>query len=154
MATQKAISMARRLADELTFRLNGDLDVVESRDSNGNPLVTVGDAGIGDAGCLIRIVTVPTIQKNSIGLDQEVFTPHIVQLMTEANYAGSDNGVADINTATQFATFLAVCVETGAKVEIWQTANGTAPSAGAFATGSNKKGEVLSSVQYPLMNQQ
>lgn len=153
MATSKAIQLARRLTDQLKLRLSS-LTVAESFDASGNPLITVGTLSTGVKGALVRVVSEATIQKNSIGLDQTVFTPHIVQVMTEANYASTLDSVADVLTTLEKASLYAPAFESGAAVEVWETANGTAPSEAAFATASNKKGVLSPDLQYPLMNQQ
>lgn len=152
MASYKALAIARRLADEVARRTA--LTVTESFDASGNPLLTVGTITAAGKGALIRVVNESTIQKNSLGLDQEVFTPHIVQLMLEANFAGTTDNVADYVTTLEKAQLVAECVSTGCAVEIWETANGTPVSESAFGTSSNKKGSLAPDLQYPLMNQQ
>ena len=138
--TKKAQALAMKLADELRLRapvLAGALAITEGTDAtSSNPTIVVGAGAIGGAGGFILIK--PADYPNSfnvIGQVSPVYTPHVVQIITEANPAGGAG--ADINTPAQLlALLLAPALKLGCKLEWYNTANGTAPTAAGAIAGN------------------
>ena len=138
-ATKKALSLARVMVDNLTLRLGAlstPLFVAQSTDASGNPLLGIGPtateaagvlAGTGTAGhqdAVIKIVPWPSIGSDSLGNAQNSYSPHKIQIVTEAS---ATSGV-DVMTEVNKLSLLGEALRTGCTVELYQTANLTAPS--------------------------
>lgn len=145
----KAIATARQLKDNLGLRFPA-VAVAESVDADGFPTIRVGTGIAGAPGAFIRIKQEASINTDVIGHTQTVFTPHIIQLALEANYAGADDSIADVNSWSLLLPLVAECILPGTKVEMWLEANGTAPSATTFATPA-KKVASFDSLIWPLV---
>jgi hypothetical protein len=150
MATQKAIGLQRALVDALKVRLSS-LVLTESFDAtSGDPTILIGAAAPNAQGCFIRIKAEASIQKDILGLAQNVWTPHVIQVAWEANAGGTAPDPA-FNT---MATILAVYAEVlgkGAKTEIYLEDDGTAPSITTFSAAAKMKAS-FDSLYWPLMS--
>ena len=130
MPSYKSIVLADELANELVKRC-APLAVVQGVDSSGNSTITVGTNAAGSPGCFIRLM--PVVYPNSfnvIGQASTIYTPDVLQLVTEANPAGGAG--ADINTVAQLLSFLAPSLRKGTTFEWYLSANGTPPSVSAI----------------------
>lgn len=153
MATSaKSLRLAAELADELAKRLAA-LGVVSSISaSSGFPLIQVGTSGAGNPGGLIRVRPVDwSLTPNIIGSVNEVYTPHVIQLVTEAN--PSLGAGADVNTPAQLLAMLGACLYRGTRVEWWNSASGVAPTETTLGTGTNLKAS-YESLYYPMTSTQ
>lgn len=149
----KAIGMARSLNDVLSKRLP-TLNVRESFDTDGNPLILVGAGTAGQANAVIKVKAISwPLAKDILGLDSTVYVPHVVQLCTEANFAGTTDNVADTLNPQQLLDILTEVTKLGSKVEWYQTASGTAPTA-AGITGSNLKASIDPNLYWPMIASQ
>jgi hypothetical protein len=154
--TKKALALAVKLADELRLRapmLAGALAITEGFDvTTGNPTIVVGAGGIGDAGGFIMISPVAFPNSyNVIGQVASVYTPHVVQIVTEANPAGGAG--ADINTPAQLlGLLLAPALKLGCKVEWYNAANGSAADAADITEA--KLVASYDDLQFPLLGGQ
>lgn len=138
MSDHKSASLANDIADELKLRF-APLAVVESFDANSNPMISVG-AGVA-AGRNAIIIVKPIdwpLAKDVLGLPATVYNPHVIQLVTEANYAGATDSVADAVPPADLLKLLAVVTKRGTKVEWYQSATGVAPTAAAAIAGNLK----------------
>lgn len=150
--TFKARAIAAELAAELRYRQSA-LAVVESFDSDENPLVRVGSGVAGEAGALIKVQPISwPLAKDVLGLAAEMYTPHIVKVNIEANPAGGAG--ADINTLGQILLYLGVAVTRGARTEVYTSAAGTAPNATDIDNDALRTGVFANNPQYPLMSGQ
>jgi hypothetical protein len=131
--TQKAIALARSLQQNLAQRF-ADVAVSSSFGTDSDPLITV--AGIA----IVRVKPEASIGKDVLGLPQTVFTPHIIQVLIDAN-------ATTIPTYGVWALKLfGEACQTGAKVEFY--------SSNTLAEGQIVSGNLQStfdSIQYPLM---
>jgi hypothetical protein len=152
--TKKALALADELASELKQRQTA-LAVAQSFDTDGNPLIQVGAGTAGAKGGLVKIKPIDwPLAKDILGLQAEVYTPHVIQLGVEANPAGGAG--ADVNDRVTELLLLATLVTRGTRVEVYETASGTAPAANAtntFAAG-NFKAAYDASVQFPMISSQ
>ena len=150
----KAIAIAHEIADELAKRLS--ITVTEGFDTNGNPTILAGAASAGSTGAFIRVKTDwsdNSAQVDGLGFAQRVYTPHIVQVAFEANYAGATDNVADTNAWPVLLPVLGTVLARGAKTEVWLETYGSAPSVTTFDTANKKKAE-FRDLYNPLLNQQ
>lgn len=152
--TQKAISLARDLAEEIQKRLP-TMTVATSFDSDGNPLVSVDDGSpaSGEASALIKVRPIDwPLAKDALGLASQVYTPHVIQLATEANYAATTDNVADNLTRAQLLAILGPCLQKGCRVEWYEETYGTPPAASTI-TGSKLKAS-YENLYYPMVQSQ
>jgi hypothetical protein len=130
--TAKTLVFRDELASELAIRLPA-LAKTKSFGATGESDLMVGAGTAGSDSVFVRFCAVASIQKDVLGLNQTVFTPHIAQLVIEANPAGGAG--ADVGTwATRLAVLGAVIAK-GTRVEVYTTAN-TTPVSAAGITGA------------------
>jgi hypothetical protein len=156
----KAMAIAHDLTDRLKARLNSSLAVVESFDTDGNPLITVGAGVALGANMVIKVRAQDwPLAKDVLGLSANIYAPHVVQFVTEANYAATSDNVADTLSPAQLLLLMGQIVLMGCAVEWYQTVTGVAPVASAITTtvsGNNLglKGSFAPDERYPLISQQ
>jgi hypothetical protein len=134
----KAIALAHELADKLKVVFAGKT-VAESYDTDGNPLISVNDGSpaAGEANLVIKVAPISwPLAKDVIGQSANIYSPSVIQLVTEANPTGGAG--ADILTAQQLLWALGLIVLRGTAVEWYQSANGVAPTAAAIIAGNLK----------------
>lgn len=124
--TMKANEMARALRDELNLRLQKiptPVTVAEvSYDTDQNPLIKIGTGVVGAAGGLVKVKPIDwPLPVDVIGLPQRVYSIHEIQFVREAAVAA--------NVDYLIMTIVSVLAVRGTKLRIYQSANGTAPSA-------------------------
>jgi hypothetical protein len=134
--TAKANAISHAIADALKLRLPA-IALVEGLDASGNPTIQLGAGTAGAAGGLIRIVPQEwSLAKDILGLTANIYTPHAAQICFEANVTSGSG--ADVNTiATQSLVFMEVALH-GTRVDVFQTANGTAPVVASFVESNRK----------------
>lgn len=126
--TEKARMLSLRLADELKLRLSA-LAFAETVGTSGDPLIKIGTGADRSASAVIRIVPFAApLAKDILGNASSVYATHIVQLATEANFAGTTDNIADNLTRQQLIDILGPCVLIGAQVQWYEEADGTGPS--------------------------
>jgi hypothetical protein len=139
--TQKSLNMAADMAAKLTVK-SAPMLVTQSSDSDGNPVLTVSaDATpvAGEAVIVIRIKPETHSEaKDLFGNAAINYGPHVIQLCTEANFAGATDNVADILTLAQLAPVMDEVFGRGCTVEWYQTANATVPSIAAMIAANLK----------------
>ncbi len=146
MTTHKALQLSAELADELRKRVKATLPYcVESTDSDGNPVITLSADATPAAGEKVIVIrTKPMdwpLAKDVLGLAAGKFTPHTVQICTEANYAGATDSVADILTMVELMPVLLTVGSRGTKVESYVSTNGTVPSTTVLDDATKKVAE-------------
>lgn len=148
MATTKmATVLQRNIAEELGFRLSS-LALVQSVGSSGDPTILLGAGTAGSQSAFIRIVPEDTIQTNSVGLTQTVYTPHKVQVVLETSTIAN---VALMLEANKIALFQSV-LHPGAKVELYMSANANAVDEADIVSG-NLKAVIYPALNFPLTAQ-
>ena len=134
--TYKAQAISRELADRLAKRFP-TLSVTEGFGTASDPLITISDGtpAAGEKVIIVRLASDSTgVSKDVLGLDAEHFTPHKVQICTEANPAGGAG--ADILAAQDILNVLGEGVNMGCKVEWFNTASTVVPSEAAMIAGN------------------
>jgi hypothetical protein len=133
MATSaKAVAIARELADKWTKQVATTLPVlVQTVDANGNPVITLSSdptPATGEKVIVVRVSPMTWTSTTVIGTTTSQPCPTIVELCTEANYASTNDNIADILTPVELLPVLAECVKTGCMVKWYVITNGTVPS--------------------------
>jgi hypothetical protein len=154
MASFKSFEMARELGDR--YRKSAALaavTMVEGIGTNGDPTILFGTGVSRGPNAFIRIaeITNPTA-KDSLGLTAGAYTPHVVQLATEANFAGTTDNIADNITTVRLLDLLGELFMTGCQIEWYQEADGTTPTETTI-TASKLKGTFNPHRYWPLMGQ-
>lgn len=150
--THKAISMARDLADALRKRLPSKT-VTESFDTDGSPLIAIDDGSpaTGEENVLLKVRPLDwPLAKDVLGLAQTVFTPHVIQMATEAE-ADADASVIILSRQTLLHV-LGEVLGKGCKVEWYESANTVVPVAGTFIAGNLKAS--YDSLYWPMVSGQ
>jgi hypothetical protein len=143
--TAKAAAIARELVDVWQKKVATTLPVlVESLDTDGNPVITMSAIASPVAGGKVVVVRVKPMTWTAydvIGHVSPVFAQHVIQVCTEANYAGSDNGVADILTPVELLPVWAEIARRGCMMEWYVCSNTTLPSTAQMTSGNLVKAD-------------
>lgn len=143
--TQKALGLRDELIATLNVKL-ASLAKTPSFGASGECDLLVGTGAIGSDSVFARFSAQSTNAKDVLGLAQQVWTPHVIQIVTEANPAGGAG--ADVGTWATRLAIIGAAVQTGCRVEMYASANGVAVSSAAI-TGAPLA--VFDSLQYPGM---
>jgi hypothetical protein len=149
----KSVAISKELADRLRSRGLSTLGVVESFDTDQNPLITIGSGVAGTANFLIKVM--PTnwpLAKDILGLAALQYTPTTIAIATEADPAAGAG--ADPTTRAQLLPVLGQCMEMGTHVDWYESANGTAPSAATIADPTKLKASFDQDNYRPLISSQ
>jgi hypothetical protein len=149
--TQKALELAAYLAEEFKLRFPTKT-ITESFDTDGSPLVAVDDGtpAAGEQSVLVKVRPVEwSLAKDVLGNTATIFTPHVIQIATEASATAN----VSIVTVLNLLPVLMACTLKGTKVEFYLETNTTAPSASTFAA-SKLKVAFYPHAQYPMVNDQ
>lgn len=114
----KAESIARQLKEDLALRLS-TLTVADGFDASGNPQVTVGTLAAASESAYIRVIPETSLQVDSLGLSQRVYTPHKIQIVLESFTTAN----LTYMTAPKFMLLLGECLKHGTKVELYLSPN-------------------------------
>lgn len=149
--TKKALAMADEIVSELKQRQTA-LTVTLSFDSDQNPLVKLGTGTAGQKNALIKVMPIDwPLAKDVLGLAEVVFTPHKVLVAFEANNAAGAG--ADVNDWATLLVALGVALSRGARLEVYESANGDSPDADDLIAG-NLKASFEPSMQYGMLSGQ
>lgn len=149
-ATQKAVALLDAIAEELSKRLSS-LALTKGQDSTLNPQLVLGTGIAGAAGCYLRVIPQPWTANNVLGLASQVFSPHVIQVVFEANPAGGAG--ADVNTLATLSTVITVCARKGTALEVFEEANGAAPGE-ADCVASKLKARLDASLDHGMIANQ
>lgn len=124
-ATQKAVAIARQLAEDLKLR-TGLTTVVAGVDASANPTIAFGALTAGSQSAFIRVKQDydPALELDVIGNTQRRYTPHVIQIVLETSTIAN----VSLLTAKLFAQMLKDTEKFGTKIEIYMTTNTTAVS--------------------------
>lgn len=129
-STTKALATARELIDLWQKEVATTLPViVQSLDTDGNPVITLSadtTPTTGEKVIVVRVKPISWTATDIIGHAAQMFTPHVIQVCTEANLAGG--GGADYLTPVELLPVFAEVVRRGMIVEWYVSDNGTVPS--------------------------
>jgi hypothetical protein len=143
-ATQKAIALARQLAENISLRTG--LAVVSGFDSSGNPIITVGPATIGSQSAFIRVKQDydPALETDGIGNTQRRYTPHVIQLVLETSSVAN----VALMTTVNLTRLMRDLDDAGTKIEVYMSANGNAVDVSDI-TSTNLKA-TIDSLWHPM----
>lgn len=136
--THKAVALSRHLADDLKKRF-APLEVAESFDTNGNPVVTVSDGTLAttERGAVLRILgdTNP-VAKDILGNDAIHYTPHTLQICSEADDGLGNGNTGSYLTIQDILHLVGECGKRGMKLEWYVSANGDVPAVAEMIAGN------------------
>ena len=139
MSVKKAEALMRSLKEKLAFRFPGFI-LAESKDANENPVLSISDGtpATGEQNAVIRIKPIDAHGVNVLGMAQEMFSPHQLQIAVEesALIAG-----ASFLSAANSAKIISEAAKTGVKVELYMRATGAIPTT-ADMIAANKIAEI------------
>lgn len=119
--------------------------------ADGNPLLSFGPGTAGGANVIIKVLPQPwPTATDIVGNAANVYSPTEIQIVTEANPA-SGAGADDL-TPQQVLYILGAIMQPGTRVEWYQSAAGTAPTAAAIIA-ANLKATWNPSLTYGVLNQ-
>lgn len=147
--TAKALAWREEIAAELRLRLSA-IAQTKAFASDQAPTLLLGTGLTTTDSVFIKIAPVTSLQVDVLGLAQTVFTPHVIQMVIEANYEGATDTVLDVGTWATRLAVIGVLVSKGVKVELYVMANGSTLSASGITSG-NLKATFENHVQYPGM---
>lgn len=150
----KAYTISREIVQRLKVRYAElGLTVTEGVDTDNNPTFTVSDGSPAttEQVIFVRVKAFPTdsLWKNSVGLPQEQWTPHVIQVAMEAFAASGAGANLSTVTATNQLALFGEILPFKTRVEVYLSANGTVPSVSTI-TSSNYKGG-FDSLYFPLL---
>jgi hypothetical protein len=148
--TQQALDLAADLLSDFAIRLKA-LVQTTATDTDSNPLIKIGSASTGTAGtdgALIKVLPLTTFLLDALGNAQPVYGPHIIQVVTEADPIGGAG--ADPVTVNTLLQVFGEVLRKGARVEWYQSANGTAPVVASITAGNLKS--VFDSLYQPTVS--
>ncbi len=132
--TAKEQAFARQIAEDLTIRVapaGTILFVVSGLDSSGFPTITLSHSATpvaGEQNAFIRVTSVGTFNKDSLGLNQNVYSPTCIQLVLESTTSGITGAGLSLLSMANFLEILPEVLQFGTRVELYLVANGAAPS--------------------------
>jgi hypothetical protein len=145
--TQKAVDLARDIAAELTLRLSA-MTVTSLTHTDGHPYITVTEDATPASGEGVVIIKVRPmawpLATDVLGNAAQVYSPTVIQVCTEKNYAGATDNVVDnltLSGSTSEQVLLPVlgtCLAKGCIFEWYVTDYGTVPAI-AEITSANLK---------------
>jgi hypothetical protein len=127
-ANKKCLELSAELADELRKRVSDYVQITESFDSAGMPAITIGPATPATTNDTVYIRTTPrswNLTNDALGLAQTVYTPSVIQLVTEE---GTTDKPFFYVTIVHMLAILGASLQKGTRLELWETANGTVPT--------------------------
>lgn len=160
MATSaQAEAIAKDLADKLTSRQpfaagQATLTVTLSYDTDQNPLISIGPGTTLTRSAVIKVMPESWANaKDSLGNTAPQYCPHVIMIAKEANYVGASDNVVDGLKSFDILAIYGASLLYGTKVEVWESANGTPPTASTFGTASNKVADFYPQHYRPLQSQ-
>lgn len=124
----KSIVIAKEFANKVGRTTA--LAVTQSQDSDTWPTVLIGTGVAGTQNFFVKFNTqVPTQLKDSLGLQQTALGPHVAQVVLEED---ASTATESLLSAMNNALFFSQVASFVNRIELYLTANGTAPTAGGI----------------------
>lgn len=143
----KAVAFRDQLNSDLALRLSA-LARTKGFDASNNPTLLVGAGTAGSQSAFIRVKQLDSINVDVLGLAQNVFTPHVVQLVLEMSTVTD----CPLMIMQNLAPLMGELLKMGCRLEVYETANTTAPTVAGIIAG-NLKATFDGHIQYPLAGQ-
>lgn len=158
MSTYKSVAIMRELVDVLKKKVAATMPIaVESFDSSSNPVVTLSQDSTPAAGEKVVVIrcqplgnypaySSSNVQGGPVALDSlgntaNQYSHHVIEICTEANYAGTTDNVADILTPTELGPVFFEAARRGCQVKWYVSANGTVPATSQMTAANLKDTE-------------
>lgn len=114
----KSQATAQLITDKLKHLFSDARDA--GFDTDGFPLLRVGDGTAGSQSALVKVKDIPQIGKDSLGLAQETFTPEVIQVVLESSTIANVALMTEANKAQLLNVLIAVGAS---KCELYLSAN-------------------------------
>lgn len=142
--TRKAQDIVRELKDVWAKEVSATLPIItDGVDASGNPgIILSADSTPATGEKVVAVLVKPYATGTStdvFGNTAITYGPHIIAFCTEANYASTDDNIADTLTPVELLPVICEIAKRGAVVEWHVTTRGTVPSIAAIAAGTNLK---------------
>lgn len=144
----KSQATAALITDKLKLLFSDARDA--GFDTDGLPLIRVGDGTAASQSALIKVKDLPVITKDSLGLAQETFTPEVIQVVLETSTIANVALMTEANKAKLLSVLLAVGTS---KVEMYLSANANTVGPEDILTG-NLAAELWGDLKYRQLNGQ
>lgn len=133
-ATQKAVAIARQLAESL--RLRTGATVTAGVDASGNPTILMGTGAAGSQSAFVRVKQDydPALELDGIGNVQRRYTPHVIQVVLETSTIAN---VALLTEDLKVKLWKEI-EQFGTKIELYMSANTNAPEVSDIIAGNLK----------------
>ena len=137
--TTKAIATARELSDLFAKEVSTTLPYqVSSQDTNGNPVITLSVDATPTATHKVIVIRISPMSSWSpvdcLGLASQMYTPHQIDICTEANAASYPN----VLTTVELLPVLAEIAKRGMLINWYQTATTVLPTVSGITSGNLK----------------
>lgn len=142
-ADKQTLVTSSIIAEELRLRVP-TVTITEGLGTSGDPTLTVGTPASG--GAFIRLVQESTVQLNGLGLAQQVYAPHKIQVCFE--FDATLTTVATMALVTIAALF-STLITKGMTLEVYAVADGGTPNEAALVA-ANLKSVVDPSVYFKI----
>lgn len=144
----KAIVLRDVLMSDLAITLSGLARTKGFGAAAQDPTIQIGTGAAGSQSAFIRIKQLASINTDVLGLAQNVFTPHVIQVGLEASTVAN----CPLLTIDNMTVLMGELMKMGVRMEVYLTANTVAPIEGSLVAG-NLKATFNTHVQYPLAGQ-
>jgi len=125
-ASYKAVAIAKNLQSDLNQRQGAGTWAMYTDPADGYPYLQLGDLGTGDQTAIIKINTqLPSVVKDSLGIQQTAFSPHMAQIVLEATSSGITGAALVKLNVTNLTAILMDVASFVNRVEIYLNASGT-----------------------------
>jgi hypothetical protein len=145
MPSAKANATAAQLKSDLVAR---GFTVVAGQDASLNPTLAIGAQATGEQNAFLRLQPLASINLDILGLAQNVFTPHVLQIALETSASAGLPFLTPVN----FVKILGESMKTGMRVEVYMRTTGTLVDVDDI-TAANLLVTWDTSMQYPLAGQ-
>lgn len=150
--TSKSLALSHELADIIKKRLPA-LAVSEGFDASSDgphPTILVGAGTAGSESMFVRVKPIDwSLSQNVIGQTSQVYTPNVIQIVTEAN-AAATLGCGFFSLA-DILPLLGEILSKGTKVEWYQSAN-TNPVDVSDIVSGNLKASFQTSLYWGMLS--
>jgi hypothetical protein len=131
--------------------------ITQTTDASGNPVITLcqdSSPGAGDKTVVVLIKPYATGTATDVfGNTANAYTPHVIQICTEANYA-STVATPDYLTPVELLPVICEVAKKGCITEWHVTTNTTIPSEAAITAGTNLKARWYPSLNFSIQSAQ
>lgn len=142
-ADKQTLVTSSQIAEELRLRLPS-VTITEGVGSSGDPTITFGTPATD--GAFIRLVQESTVQLNALGLAQQVYAPHKIQVAFEF-----DSVLTTVATMplVNISALMSTLITKGMTLEVYAVASGGTPNEAALVA-ANLKSTIDPSIYFKI----